>query len=88
MVTKNDAQQLKIVTTFYYRSQKTYQLQKGSGIFPAHHGLSRSGLGGGTTMGDSVDRRTIDNTRDKMSNSHKLTINQHIKKVHTIVNHE
>lgn len=47
-------------------------------MFMAQHGLSRAGQAAGQTIGYSVNRRTIDNERDKMVKIHNSKINSKI----------
>ncbi|XP_078374568.1 uncharacterized protein LOC144658110 [Oculina patagonica] len=60
----------------YFRSQKTCQLQKDSGLYSSLGGLSLQGLSPGPVLGFSVNPRTVQNMKKGMAKTH----NEHVTK--------
>jgi len=65
-----------------YRSQKTCQLQKDSGLYSSLGRLSLQGLSPGPVLGFSVNPRTVQNMKTDMAKTH----NDHVTKQLQLVN--
>ena len=66
---------------YLYRSQKTCQLQKDSGLFSSLTGLSLQGLSPGPVLGFSVNPRTVQNLKKGMAKTHSEQCSKQLQEV-------
>jgi len=67
-----------------YRSQKTCQLQKDSGLYSSLRGLSLQGLSPGPVLGFSVNPRTVQNMKTDMAKTHNDHVIKQLQQVNAV----
>ena len=67
-----------------YRSQKTCQLQKDSGLHSSLGGLSLQGLSPGPVLGFSVNPRTVQNMKTDMAKTHSDHVTKQLQQVNAV----
>ena len=69
-----------------YRSQKTCQLQKDTGLYSSLGGLSLQGLSPGPVLGFSVNPRTVQHMKTDMAKTHNDHVTKQLQQVNAVCN--